>query len=150
MARMTKKKYVVLAGAGALALTGGAAFAFWTSTGSGTGSATTGTSSAWVVTIDSTALADLTPGGPTESVTFHVKNANSGAQSLQNAAASVTGTSNSGCTAADFAVGTPAITYGEIASSATVNGTFTLQMIDRAANQDACKGVTVSLKVDAS
>lgn len=150
MPRMTKKRYAIVAGIGAVALTAGAAFAYWTSTGSGTGSATTDSSTAWAVTIDSTNLQDLSPGGPTETINFHVKNNNSGVQSLASTTASVTGTSNAGCTATDFAVGTTSITYGSVASGATVNGTFTLQMIDTGANQDACKGVTVNLKVDAS
>jgi hypothetical protein len=147
---LTKKKYLVAGTAVAVVATGGIAFAYWTSTGSGSGSATTGTSTAWQVTVDSTTLGDLTPGGPTDTVSFHVKNTNTGVQNLQGAVASVTGTSNGGCTAADFSVSPTTIATGDVAAGATVDGTFTIQMINRAANQDACKGVTVNLKVDAS
>lgn len=151
MPRITRKKYGVIAAATAiLLLVGGIAYAYWTSTGSGNGTATTGTSSDWEVTIDSINTADLSPAGPTKTISFHVKNNNSGVQNLQNTVASVVDTSNSGCTTADFAVGTTAITYGNVASGATVDGTFTLQMVETGSNQDACKNVTVNLKVDAS
>lgn len=150
MPRLTKKKYLVAGTAVAVIASGGIAFAYWTSTGSGTGSATTGTSSAWEVTVDDVNLADLTPGGPADTVGFSVKNNNSGVQSLASTTASVTGTSNPGCTAADFEVSATTITYGSVASGATVNGTFTVKMIDTGVNQDACKGVTVNLAVDAS
>lgn len=150
MLRISRKKAAVVGGVTAVVLTGGVAFAYWTSTGSGTGSATTGTSSPWTVTVEDVALGDLTPGGPTDTVSFSVKNENSGVQRLVGTVASVTGTSNPGCTAADFDVSTTSITYGDVASGATVNGTFTIQMVDTGVNQDACKGVTVDLEVAAS
>lgn len=150
MLRISRKKAVVLGGVTAVVLTGGVAFAYWTSTGEGTGTATTGTSTDWVVTVDDVSLADLTPDGPTDTVTFHVTNDNSGVQRLQSTVASVTGTSDPGCTAADFDVSATTIAYGDIAAGDTVDGTFTIQMVDTGANQDACKGVTVDLKVAAS
>lgn len=150
MLRTSKKKTAVVGGVAAVLVTGGVAFAYWTSTGEGTGSATTGTSSEWEVTVVSTDLASLTPGGPTETVDFSVKNNNSGVQNLQGTVASVVDTSDAGCTADDFAVSSTSIAYGDIASGATVDGTFTIQMINRPVNQDACKDVTVNLKVTAN
>lgn len=150
MLRMTKKKAAVVGGVTAALVTGGVAFAYWTSDGTGTGSVTTGDSVAWEVTIDSTDLAGLTPGGPGETVSFHVKNNNTGVQALQNTVAAVVDTSDSGCTDADFDVSATTITYGDIAAGDTVDGTFEITMINRAANQDACKDVTVNLEVNAS
>lgn len=150
MARLTKKKYLAVGTVVAVLASGGIAYAYWTSAGSGTGTATTGTSTAWDVTVESTNLEDLTPDGPTETVTFHVQNDNSGVQNLQATTAEVVDTSNAGCTAADFDVSATTITYGNVASGATVDGTFTLQMIETGSNQDDCKGVTVNLKVSAS
>ena len=150
MLRMTKKKAAVIGGVSAAVVTGGVAFAYWTSDGTGTGSVTTGDSVAWEVTIDSTDLAGLTPGGPGETVSFHVKNNNTGVQALQGTVASVVDTSNSGCTAADFDVSATTITYGDVAAGATVDGTFEITMVNRAANQDDCKNVTVNLEVAAS
>ncbi|RNL61016.1 hypothetical protein EFK50_16650 [Nocardioides marmoriginsengisoli] len=147
---MTKKKYLAAGVAVAVFAGGGIAFAYWTSTGSGTGTATTGTSSVWDVQVDEVDLDNLTPGGPTNTIPFSVQNDNSGVQRLQNTVASVVDTSDPGCTSDDFTVSATTITYGDVASGATVNGTFTVQMIDTGSNQDACKGVTVNLKVDAS
>ncbi|MDT4923257.1 MAG: hypothetical protein QOG01_970 [Pseudonocardiales bacterium] len=151
MRKFSRKNYIA-AGAAAVIVAAGAgtALAYWTSTGSGTGSATTGTSSNFTVLIDSTTLADLTPGGPTDVVAFHVTNPSTGHQKFTSALASVVDTSNSGCTAADFAITATTAAYGNLDPSATVAGSFKLQMIDTGVGQDACKGVTVHLKVDVS
>jgi len=150
MPRLTKKKYLVAGTAVAVVATGGIAFAYWTSTGSGTGTASTGDSSAWNVTVDSNNLGNLSPAGPTQTVSFHVKNDNSGVQNLASTTASVVDTSDAGCTAADFDVSATTIAYGDVASGATVDGTFTVQMKNLATNQDACKNATVNLKVVAN
>lgn len=150
MLRMTRKKAAVVGGVTAVVVTGGVAFAYWTSDGTGTGSVTTGDSVAWEVTIDSTDLAGLTPGGPGETVSFHVKNNNTGVQALEGTVATVVDTSDSGCTDADFDVSATTITYGDVAAGATVDGTFEITMVNRATNQDACKDVTVNLQVTAS
>lgn len=149
MLRMTKKKAAVVGGVTAVVVTGGVAFAYWTSTGEGTGTATTGTSTAWEVTVDNS-TPGLTPGGPSATVSFHVKNNNSGVQNLQGAVATVEGTSNPGCTDADFSITSLSVPTGDVASGATVDGTFVISMINRAVNQDDCKGVSIDLKVAAS
>ena len=96
----------------------------------------------------------LTPGGPTQTAAFSVNNANTGTQNLAAVTAKVaksdgTAWTSGTCTAADFTVGTPSVTYGQLAAGATVNGTVTIQMINRAANQDDCQGVTVPLYFEA-
>ena len=148
-------KSAVVAGT-VLALTGGGvAFAYWTSTGNGAGEANAGTSSTWAVTTDAATGGLLTPGGPTDSVAFHVKNNNSGVQNLQSVVVTVatsdgTPWSSGTCNADDFTVGTPDFTGGDVASGATVDGTVTLQMNNNDENQDDCKNVTVPLYVSAS
>jgi hypothetical protein len=151
MFKITKKKALV-AGIATVVVVGGAsaALAFWSTTGTGNGSATTGTSTALVVTVADLTAGDLSPNGPTDNVTFTVQNTNSGAQNYSNAVATVTSTSNAGCTAADFNISNLATTYGDLQPNATANGSFDLKMIDTGLNQDACKGVTVHLKVDVS
>jgi hypothetical protein len=151
MRKFSKKGYIA-AGAAAVIVAAGAgtALAYWTRTGSGTGSATTGTSSDFTVVIDSTHLADLTPGGPTDVVAFHVTNPGTGHQNFTSAVASVVDTSNPGCTHSDFAITGTTAAYGNLGPSATVDGSFGLQMIDTGVAQNACKGVTVHLKVDVS
>jgi len=150
MRKISKKLVVGTAATAIVAAGAGVAFAYWTSTGTGTGTATTGSSSEFVVTIDSSALADLSPNGPIETVTYHVKNTNSGVQKFTAATPTVTDTSNSGCTAADFAITGNTITPGSVASGDTVNGSFKLQMIETGANQNACQNATVNLKVAVS
>ena len=137
---MTKKTKAAIA-AGVLTLaTAGGAYAYWSSLGNGAGSATTGTSSVFAVTTDAATGSPLTPGGPTQTVAFHVQNNNSGVQRLSTVAVTVatsTGTAWTavpGCSAADYTVGTPTFTAGDVASGATTDG----------------KSVTVPLYVSAS
>ena len=136
---------------------GGAAFAYWTSSGTGTGTATTGTSTALTVTSTAPTGGALSPGGPTQTVAFSVANPGTGAQALASvvvtaaSAGGATWTSVPGCSAADYTIGTPVITYGTIAGGASLGGTVTVTMINRAGtNQDACQGVTVPLYFIAS
>jgi hypothetical protein len=156
MRRPSKKLAVAIAAVGIVAIGGGAALAYWTSTGTGTGSATTGTSSSFVVTTEASTGAPLTPGGPTQTVAFHITNPSSGVQRLNAVAVTVAnstgGTWNTvpGCSAADYTVGTPVFTSGDIASLATADGTVTITMNNLSSIQDACKGVTVPLYVAAS
>jgi hypothetical protein len=153
--KTTKGKAVVVAAVITVATAGGA-YAYWSSIGTGTGSATTGTSSALLVTTDAATGSPLTPGGPTQTIAFHVQNASSGVQRLSAVSVTVaasTGaawTAVAGCSAADYTVGTPAFTPGDIASGASTDGTVTVTMKNLATNQDACKNVTVPLYISAS
>ncbi len=152
----TRKSRAFLAAAVVTVVTAGGAFAYWSSLGTATGSATTGTSSALVVTTDAATGNPLTPGGPTQTVAFHVTNANSGVQRLSAVSVTVAAsggaawTAVAGCSAADYTVGTPAFTPGDIASGATVDGTVTITMKNLATNQDGCKSASVPLYVSAS
>jgi len=154
--KMTKKSTAIAAAAVLGLATAGGAYAYWTTTGSGTGTATTGTSTAFVVTTDGATGGLLSPGGPTQTVPFHIKNTNSGVQHLSAVAVSVAlsngadWTSVVGCSAADYTVGTPSFTAGDVASGATVDGTVTISMNNLASNQDGCKGAAVPLYVAAS
>ncbi len=157
MRKFTKKQYLAASAAAVIIAGGaGAAFAYWTSSGNGSGSATTGTSSPFVVTTDSATGGPLTPGGPAETIAFHVKNNNSGVQHLSAVAVTVANsggtawTAVAGCSAADYTVGTPTFTAGDVASGATVDGTVTVTMNNLSSNQDGCKGATVPLYVSAS
>lgn len=151
MRKFSKKQYLAVGAAAVIVASGaGVAFAYWTSSGTGTGTATTGSSSEFVVTIDSTSLADLSPNGPTETITYHVKNTNSGAQSFAAATPSVVDTTHAGCGATDFSITDNTIVPGDVQPGATVDGSFKLQMIDTGGDQDACQNATVNLKVAVS
>jgi hypothetical protein len=130
---------------------GGAAFAYWTSLGSGVGEATTGTSSPFTVTSLAPTGGPLSPGGPTETVAFTVVNPGSGTQRLTGVAVTVAASDGTawtlvpGCSAADYTVGTPAITYGDLSTGASVSGTVTVTMNNLTTVQDACKNVVLPL-----
>ena len=55
-----------------------------------------------------------------------------------------------GCSAADYTIGTPSFTAGDVASGATKDGTVTITMNNLSSNQDACKNVSVPLYFSAS
>ncbi|MBP1135140.1 hypothetical protein JOE31_001372 [Arthrobacter sp. PvP023] len=151
-----RKKRIIITTAAMLAIGGGAAFAYWSATG--TGDTTTGAGSTENFTITSSIEGEpLSPGGPTQKVTFVVTNPGSGVQKLSAVAVTVAGdkgtpwTSVEGCSAADFTVGKPTFTQTEIEPGKSVTGTVTLQMKNLAdTNQDGCKGATVPLHFAAS
>ncbi len=151
---LTGKLKVVLVAGTLTVVTGGAAFAYWTTTGNGSGSAAAGTSSPFQVTTDAATGSPLAPGGASQTVAFHVKNNNAGTQRLRTVTVTVANadatawTSAPGCSAADFTVGTPSFTAGDIVSGATTNGTVTVTMDNTGSNQDGCKNVTVPLYVN--
>ena len=153
---MQKKMKAGIVGGTALALLGGGvAIAYWTTSGTGTGSASTGTSSAFEVSTDAATGAVMTPGGPTDTVAFHVKNNNSGVQRLQTVTVKVANDDGSAwtsgnCSAADYSIGTPSFTAGDVESGATVDGTVTISMNNLDSNQNDCKNVDVPLYVSAS
>lgn len=153
MTRFTKKRKITAAVAGATVLIVGSvvAYAYWSSTGTGTGSVTAGTSTSFTVASSAPTGGLLTPGGPTDVVAFTVTNPGTGSQNLASVVVTVAGaggiawTTVNGCTAADYTVGTPMITYGPIAPAGVVSGTVSIQMKNTASNQDGCKGATVPL-----
>jgi hypothetical protein len=160
----SKRTFVLL---GVLVVAGISAFgayAYFTSTGSGSGSASVGTSTAWAVTTDAATGGPLTPGGPSQSVAYHVKNNSSGQQSLANVAISVANADGSpwtavaGCSKNDFSIdgGLAGVTANDIApaanlaAGATANGSISIQMVDSGSNQNGCKNAVVPLYLYAS
>lgn len=155
MRTIANKKIAAVAAGAVVLASAGAAYAYWTTSGSGTGSATTGTAVAWDVTTDAATGDPLSPDGPAQTVAFHVHNDSSGVQNLQAVNVTVAGAAGDAwtsgtCSAADYEVGAPTFTPGDVASGDTVDGTVTIQMIDTGSNQDDCKNVTVPLYVAAS
>jgi hypothetical protein len=155
--RLKKKSKTAIACVAIVGLTSsGVAYAYWTTSGNGSGSATTGTSSAFVVTTDSATGGPLTPGGPSETVGFHINNPNSGVQHLTTVAVTVANsggtawTAVTGCSSLDYTVGVPTFTAGDLAPGASATGTVTITMNNLGSPQDACKTVAVPLYVAAS
>src|SRR4051812_43443572 len=83
MKKISKKAVLVGATIGVLIGLTVTAVAYWTSSGQGTGSASVGTDTPWAVTSDTATGGPLTPGGPTETVAYHVTNNSSGVQQLK-------------------------------------------------------------------
>lgn len=148
-----KRRVTAVVVAGTLvAVGGGGAFAYWTSQqGSGSGSASTGDSVAFVVTSVAGDDPLLTPGGPAQVIDFTVTNPGTGSQSLTLVTARIledggtTWNDVTGCTAADYSVAAPVITYGQIAGGGELDGTVSVTMLNSEANQDACQDATVPL-----
>jgi hypothetical protein len=159
-----KKFIAVILGTAIAAFVTVGAYAYFTSTGNGSGSASVGTSTTWAVSTLSATGGPLTPGGPTESITYKVKNNSSGYQNLASVAISVANsdgtawTSVSGCSKSDFSIdgaaaGQPysdTAQAADLAPGATATGSITLQMVDSGSNQDGCKSATVPLYLSAS
>ncbi|MDF2049293.1 hypothetical protein [Arthrobacter sp. Cr_A7] len=150
-----RKKRIIGTTVALVAIGGGAAFAYWTATGTGSTSGTTGASSNFTVTA-SVAGAALTPGGDAQTATFTITNPGTGVQKVQTVVATVANSDGSawtsvpGCSKDDFKVGTAVFTPEELAANQSLTGTVTLQMINRDADQNGCKGATVPLYFSAS
>ena len=147
-----RRKRIIGTTVALVAIGGGAAFAYWTTSGNGSANTSAGTNKSFTIT--STAAGDpLSPGGPIQTFTFTVSNpADAGVQKVSAVTAAVLTssggdwTSVSGCSAADFTVGTPSFTATELAPGASTTGTVTLQMKNRTGvNQDGCKSASVPL-----
>lgn len=162
--RLKKRTFVLLAAAVVAVGLAVGAYAYWTSTGAGSGSASVGTDTPWAVTTDAAVGGPLTPGGPSETIAYHVKNNSTGAQSLANVAISVANsngtawTAVSGCSKDDFQINAAsagstandASLAGTVAAGATVDGSITISMVDTGSNQNGCRLATVPLYLFAS
>jgi hypothetical protein len=133
------------------------AFAYWTTTGTGSGSAKAGDATNWAVSSDPATGNALSPGGPTDTVAYHVTNNGSGHQKLQAVSVAVknsdgtTWSSVSGCSSADFAVNIVGFTATDLGPGQTYDGSATIQMVNNtSASQDGCKNATVPLYFSAS
>ncbi|MGH8992514.1 MAG: hypothetical protein ACRDYV_01130 [Acidimicrobiia bacterium] len=160
--RISKKLAAVAIVAG-VGLAASAAFAYWTTTGSGTGSGTVGTDTPWDVTSSPATGGPLTPGGPLRSIAFNVENDSTGHQNLNTVVVSVANANGSAwdgpgdCSAADFSVNGAdaglAYTFSpdlDLAAGGDYPNTITLGMVNRDADQNACRLATVPLYFYAS
>jgi hypothetical protein len=133
----------------------GAAVAYWTSLGTGDGSGTSASGTGhWTVTVDKITTNTLTPGGPTQTLSYSVKNNDTGNEMLHQVVFSVVNAdstafslpavanANPQCTASDFSISAEAagashtVTLNtELAPSGgagdTYSSTITLGMVDR-------------------
>jgi hypothetical protein len=155
-----RKKRLLAAFLGFSVLAGGsAAYSYWTDGGTGTGSADTGTNSG--ITIVQTTVIDgqdLRPGAAPVTLggTFTNPDGNGAVYvtTVTPVVASVTSAAGAGpaCTPADYTVVAAtglAITVPENTTNITWSGA-TIKLAETGANQDRCKGQTVSLTYTSS
>ena len=173
--RTSTKITAVVGGAALSVATAGVAFAYWTTSGSGsgTGSTTAGTADSLTFTQNpagaadtSVDLAPMFPGDSSQSLTVRVRNDSDESAYVANVAAYIT-TSDDDCTGADFLLGATeatataapstlagarALTWtaADLAAGAAANATGVVQFNNTASDQDACKGVVVTLHYVAS
>lgn len=134
-------------------LTATGAYAYWTQSGSGTGSAATGSDVAITVT-QTSAPADLYPGGPTAALSGKFNNSNASkvyVNEVSATIASVTGpniTVEKPCSASDYQLNGFPVTVATEVPSGTAQGAWSgasIQLKNLSSNQDGCKGATVNL-----
>jgi hypothetical protein len=142
VATLLSKRALVGGVIAALALLGAfGAYAYWTTGGSGAGTVTAGTTTD-NLNIASPSVAGITPGSSTQ-VTVTLTNPNSYSVHVDTVSTAIT-TSDPGCLPTDFAF--PAkVMNTTIAPLGTASFTQDLVFADTAANQDPCKGATITL-----
>jgi hypothetical protein len=145
---LRKRRAVGVLAAIAVLAVAGAAVAYWTTTGAGSGSGSVASSNG-TLALHGTITSQLTPGG-SSAVTFSADNA--GSSNLQvgtvHAVVSIDEAhAEAGCKASDFTIADTVENQVIAAKSSGValgtNGS--IAMADTSANQDACKGASVSL-----
>jgi hypothetical protein len=155
MHKNTRKRAAAVATGAALALiAGGVAYGYWTTGGSGTGSASTGSVGDVTINATSAAVTGLYPGGPAQSISGNFDNPNSGSVYISKVNVAVSAgfskqadATKPACTAADFNIVQPGAVDAQVPAG-TAQGSWTgatIQLVNGAANQDNCKGVTVPL-----
>ena len=156
-------KSKLVAGAAVIALGVGAtaAFAFWTQGGSGTGSASTGTTTDITVVQDSISAGTLYPGGPSEALSGHFANPNSGSVNITSVTAAVTGVTplagntfasngKPDCTTGDYGIGGTSGPYTVVSGNTTTWSGLNVSLSNTAANQDNCKGASIAITYTAN
>jgi len=151
--RKLSKKTLAVATTVVLLSGGGAAFAYWTAGGTGTGTAATATSATVSVNQTGAVITGLTPGGPFFDLAGTLTNSTTGPLLVASVTAAVTGVdaSHPTCAFTDYKItGTSVLAnldtsgYVPVGSTATWSG-LKVNLANTAANQNACKGATVTI-----
>jgi hypothetical protein len=138
------KRALTVLGVIAVLAVAGIAVAFWTASGSGSGTGTVASSNG-ELKLHGTISEELSP-GKTSPVTFTADNA--GTSSLQvGTVHAVVSTDKVGCEVSDFSIADTAEnqTIAAGASNVALANEGSITMADTEANQDACKGATITL-----
>ena len=162
--KISLKKKIAAAAAAATIVGGvGIAYGYWTSTGAGDGSATTGGSTDWAVTTE-TSGGPLYPGSGSETVSYTVTNNSAGHQGLNAVAVTVDADVNGdvlstaignpaieGCKAAWFAVTDTDFDLQDLAGGEHYDNSSTIVLNNTPTTiQDACKNASFTVTASAS
>ncbi|MEA2185177.1 MAG: hypothetical protein QOK16_188 [Solirubrobacteraceae bacterium] len=142
MFHFTKKRAIVIAVVGSLAL-GAGAYAYFSAAGAGTGSATTGSSSPVTITQTNTPIAALYP-GTAQPVHLDIKNNGAGTQLVRLVHLASVVTDKPACDASAFTMADVEIN-ARMAAGATTSQTGSLAMSDTDSDQTGCQGATLTL-----
>lgn len=157
MFKLTKRRGVALGLILTLALAG-VAYAYWTANGSGTGSASAGDTVA-VTANQTTVLTPMYPGDSPQTISGDFDNPNSGPVYITDVTVSIAsvtkavGAPAGTCDATDFTLSGASMAVGAEVPAGNGEGAFTgatIQFNNKASNQDACKGASVSLAYSVS
>lgn len=146
-----KKRVILALSVLATLVVASSAYAYWTTTGSGSGSASVASSNG-TVTLHASFAGGLTPGA-SEPVSFTADNPGSSSLYVGTVTSVVSIDSlHSGCLASDFTV-PPVAENQRIAAGASgvaLANNSSIAFADTGANQDACKGATVTLTLSSN
>jgi hypothetical protein len=145
---LIKKRTAVILGAVAVLAVAGIAVAYWTTTGSGSGSGKVAASNG-TLTLHGEITGELTPGGSSP-VAFTADNPNSSSEQVGTVHAVVSidkAHAEEGCKASDFTINDVVESQVIAAKGSGVSLAHdgSISMADTEANQDGCKGATISL-----
>jgi hypothetical protein len=153
MRRITKRTAAITTAGAVLLLAGtGVAYAYWTAGGSGTGSATTG--AGVNLTVNQTAtLTDMFPGDTAQGLSGNFDNTTGATVAVTSVTASIAsvtlaGNPITGCSADDYTLAGATMSAVQNVPVGTGVGSWsgaTIKFHNTTANQDACKGATVTL-----
>ncbi|GAA2735045.1 hypothetical protein GCM10009867_16490 [Pedococcus aerophilus] len=153
MAHLSRRqKFAASATALVLIGSGTAAFAYWTSTGSGTGTANT-TAGAADIRITGDISTALFPGQAAQDFTVTVKNWAENSAYVNTVSAYVTTDKGAACDGSNFtinnvsaATAAPIVwTAADLTSGQAVATANTIQFVNKATDQDGCKGAALTL-----
>ncbi len=152
MKKLTKRVPLMVVVVGIALATAVGGLAYWTTSGSGSGTAAVASSNG-TVTLAATVPAGIYPGG-SRTVSFTASN--SGDTNLYVGTVSATSITadagHSGCNTADFSMANVAVNEVVLAnaSNQALGSTGTLQFANTTANQDACKGATLTIALSST
>jgi hypothetical protein len=150
--KMKTRTVAILIGIGVVVAGGGIAFAYFSSTGAGTGGATAGSAATPIVVKQLTSVTGVAPGVAPVTLSGNFDNPNTGNVYVANVVATVTGTDKTGCDATNFVIAGASTPKQDLVPGTGVGSWtgLTLGFVNKATNQDACKGAVATLAYGAS